>query len=43
MISTVPTAEMRRGDLSPLLRLNANNQVYDPRSTAAVAGGRFQR
>ena len=42
-ISTVPTAEMRRGDLSPLLRLNANNQVYDPRSTAAVAGGRFQR
>jgi len=42
-ISTVPTAEVRRGDLSPLLRLNANNQVYDPRSTVAVAGGRFQR
>lgn len=42
-ISTVPTAEMRRGDLSPLLRLSANNQVYDPLSTAAVAGGRFQR
>ena len=42
-VVTVPTAEMRRGDLSPLLRLNANNQVYDPRSTAAVAGGRFQR
>ncbi|MBM3785945.1 MAG: carboxypeptidase regulatory-like domain-containing protein [Acidobacteria bacterium] len=42
-ITTVPTAEMRRGDLSPLLRLSANNQVYDPRSTAAVAGGRFQR
>jgi hypothetical protein len=42
-ISTVPTAEMRRGDLSPLLRLNANNQVYDPLSTVAVAGGRFQR
>ena len=40
---TVPTAEMRRGDLSPLLRLNANNQVYDPFSTTAVAGGRFQR
>jgi hypothetical protein len=42
-VSTVPTAEMRRGDLSPLLRLSANNQVYDPRSTVAVAGGRFQR
>jgi len=42
-IVTVPTAEMRRGDLSPLLRLNANNQVYDPFSTTAVAGGRFQR
>ena len=42
-IVTVPTAEMRRGDLSPLLRLSANNQVYDPFSTVAVAGGRFQR
>lgn len=41
--STVPTAEMRRGDLSPLLRLNAQNQVYDPLSTVAVANGRFQR
>jgi hypothetical protein len=40
---TVPTAEMKRGDLSPLLRLSANNQVYDPFSTVAVAGGRFQR
>jgi hypothetical protein len=42
-VSTVPTAEMRRGDLSPLLRLSANNQVYDPTTTTAVAGGRFQR
>ncbi len=42
-VVTVPTAEMRRGDLSPLLRLSANNQVYDPFSTTAVAGGRFQR
>jgi hypothetical protein len=42
-LSTVPTAEMRRGDLSPLLRLSANNQVYDPLTTTAVAGGRFQR
>lgn len=42
-VSTVPTPEMRRGDLSPLLRLSANNQIYDPLSTTAVAGGRFQR
>lgn len=42
-VSTVPTQEMRRGDLSPLLRLSANNQVYDPLTTTAVAGGRFQR
>jgi len=42
-VVTVPTAEMRRGDLSPLLRLSANNQVYDPLTTTAVAGGRFQR
>ena len=43
-VSTVPTNEMRRGDLSPLLRIpNQNNQVYDPLSTVAVANGRFQR
>ncbi|MDX2268028.1 MAG: TonB-dependent receptor [Bryobacter sp.] len=41
--STVPTAEMRRGDLSPLLRLNAGNQIYDPLTTRAAANGRFQR
>lgn len=41
--STVPTAEMRRGDLSPLLRLGPAFQVYDPRSTQAIGNGRFQR
>ncbi len=42
--TTVPTAEMRRGDLSPLLRIpGQNNQVYDPATTVAAANGRFQR
>ena len=42
-VSTVPTAEMRRGDLSPLLRLGAAFQVYDPATTVAIGNGRFQR
>ncbi len=42
-VSTVPTDAMRRGDLSPLLALSANNQVYDPFSTAAAPNGRFIR
>lgn len=42
-VNTVPTAEMRRGDLSPLLSLGSNYQVYDPSSTAAVSGGQFSR
>jgi len=41
--STVPTAEMRRGDLSPLLALGSNFQVYDPFSTQATGDGRFSR
>ncbi|MCZ2080247.1 MAG: TonB-dependent receptor [Bryobacteraceae bacterium] len=40
--NTVPTAEMRRGDLSPLLALGANYQVYDP-ATTVFSGGRFTR
>lgn len=41
---TVPTAEQRNGDFSALLPLrNANYQVYDPLTTTAAAGGRFQR
>lgn len=41
--NTVPTDAMRRGDLSALLALGANYQVYDPATTTAVAGGRFSR
>lgn len=41
---TVPTAEERQGDFSALLPLrNANYQIYDPLTTRAVAGGRFER
>lgn len=42
-VSTVPTEAMRRGDLSPLLRLDAANQVYDPFSTVPAPLGRFRR
>jgi hypothetical protein len=42
-VSTVPTAAMRKGDLSALLALGPQYQVYDPATTVAVAGGRFQR
>jgi hypothetical protein len=41
--STVPTAAERRGDLSALLALGSQYQVYDPDTTVAVAGGHFQR
>jgi hypothetical protein len=41
--NTVPSDAIRRGDLSQLLRLGAGYQVYDPFTTTAVAGGRFQR
>jgi len=41
---TVPTAAQRIGDFSALLPLrNANYQVYDPMTTRAIAGGRFER
>ncbi len=40
--NTVPTAEMKRGDLSPLLALGANYQIYDP-ATTVFSGGRFTR
>jgi hypothetical protein len=43
MISTVPAAEWRNGDLSSLLRAGANYQLYDPRTIAAAPGGRFSR
>ncbi len=41
--NTVPTEAMRRGDLSALLALGSNYQVYDPATTAVAAGGRFSR
>ncbi len=41
--STVPTAAMRQGDLSALLALGTQYQVYDPKTTVAASGGRFQR
>lgn len=41
--NTVPTEAMRRGDLSALLALGSNYQVYDPATTTAAAGGRFSR
>jgi hypothetical protein len=42
-VATVPTDAMRVGDLSGLLRLGTAYQVYDPATTVAAAGGRFQR
>ena len=41
--NTVPTEKMRRGDLSELLAISPNYQIYDPLTTTAIAGGRFQR
>jgi hypothetical protein len=42
-ITTVPTPDMKNGDFSALLRLNASYQIYDPATRRAVAGGRFQQ
>jgi len=42
-VNTVPTDAMREGNLSGLLALGSNYQVYDPFTTVAAAGGRFQR
>jgi hypothetical protein len=40
---TVPSAEQRKGDLSALLKLGAQYQIYDPATITAAAGGRFSR
>ncbi len=40
--STVPTAEMRNGDFSSLLRLGNAYQIYDP-ATAVLENGRITR
>ena len=41
--STVPTAGERTGDFSALLALGTSYQIYNPFSTVAIAGGRYQR
>lgn len=41
--STVPTMAERTGDFSALLALGSQYQIYDPNSTRAIAGGRYQR
>ncbi len=38
-----PTAARKRGDLAALLALGGTYQVYDPYTTTAIAGGRYQR
>ena len=43
MTSTVPREAWRNGDLSDLLRLGANYQLYDPATIAAAPGGRYSR
>jgi len=40
---TVPTEAERRGDLSGLLRIGGNYQVYDPLTTTPAEGGRYTR
>lgn len=40
---TVPTAAMKTGDFSQLLRLNSSYQIYNPFTRRAAAGGRFQQ
>ncbi len=42
-VNTVPTPGMRRGDLSELLSIGTNYQVFDPRSTTPAANGTFSR
>lgn len=42
-VSTVPTADMRSGNLAPLLALTKNNQVYDPYTTTPSGDGLYQR
>jgi Carboxypeptidase regulatory-like domain/TonB dependent receptor len=40
-VATVPTVAQRNGDLSALLKLGANYQIYDPFSRVPAANGRF--
>jgi hypothetical protein len=41
--STVPTANERSGDFSALLALGPGYQIYNPYTTTAISGGRYQR
>ncbi len=41
--SSVPRPQWKNGDLSDLLKIGANYQVYDPATIQAAAGGRFSR
>ena len=41
--STVPRAAWRNGDLSDLLRIGGNYQIYDPATIQVAANGRFSR
>jgi len=41
--STVPRDAWRNGDLSDLLKLGSNYQVYDPATIAVASGGHFSR
>ena len=43
MISTVPSEAWRNGNLSDLLRLGTNYQLYDPATIATAPNGRFSR
>lgn len=42
-VGAVPTEAARNGDLSYLLKLGANYQVYDPLTTTATANGRVRQ
>jgi len=42
-IGAVPTVEARRGDLSYLLKVGPNYQVYDPLTTTPAPNGRYTR
>jgi len=43
MTSTVPREAWRNGDLSDLLKIGANYQLYDPATIAVAPGGRYSR
>ena len=43
MTSTVPRAEWRNGDLSDLLKVGSNYQVYDPGTIAVAPNNRYSR